>query len=105
MDALENLYFVDAPIEIAYEERLSRAIELERDFSSYAKSDEDPLGEWIKMAKAKGETKESDPVLLAILLDLHRKMDDLQMLVKGETKKVFKLEKSHNLTQINYEHI
>lgn len=105
MEALENLYFVDALIAIDYEERMPRASELDLDFGRYAKSDEDPLGEWIRLAKAKGETKDSDPVMLAILLDLHRKVNDLERLIKGETKEVFRLEKSGNIVQINYEHI
>lgn len=57
------------------------------EFNSMTRSEEDALGAWLKRAKARGDTKESDQVLLTLLIELHRKFDELSEIIKKRAKK------------------
>jgi len=73
---------VKAPISIEYsiaDEELH-----EREYHTLSEADDDAIGQWLKLAKAKGDTSESDPVALKLLVDLHRKVDALERLIKDE---------------------
>ncbi len=55
-----------------------------REYHMLSEADDDPIGQWLKLAKAKGETSESDPITIKLLIELHRKMDSLERLIKNE---------------------
>lgn len=95
-------HWVDAPISMEFELANSKNEEFQREFSSLARSDEDPLGEWIRLAKARGETKDTDSVVLAVLMDLHRKVENLEMLIRGETKERLALPDTAEIVRISY---
>lgn len=67
--------------------------------------EEDAVGQWLKLAKARGETKESDEVLMTLLVELHKKVDQLTALVKNEEKQLLPLEFDEKLSEIGFEHI
>jgi hypothetical protein len=104
MEAVETLRWIQSPLEIEFSPAEANAEEFELEFDRFAESDDDPLNEWLKLARARGETKESDPVLLALLIDLHRKMDDLIAKVAGEKKAQLELESTEQIDGINYTH-
>lgn len=73
---------VKAPISLEYD---VENIELhEREYDRLSEADDDAIGQWLKLAKAKGETSESDPIALKLLVDLHRKLDKIERLIKDE---------------------
>jgi hypothetical protein len=102
MDDLNELRWINAPlaVEFSLESENTGAFRLE--FDRFAESDDDPLSEWLKLARARGETKDSDPILTAMLIDLHRKMDDLTRLIKGEKKPRLGLKNVSRLDGLNY---
>ena len=73
---------VSANLDIVFEEALGRESEFLREFDKLSGNEDDPLGAWIKRAKAKGDTKESDQVILTLLVELHRKFDELNAYLK-----------------------
>jgi len=73
---------VKAPISLVYD--IANAELHEREYHSLSEADDDAIGQWLKLAKAKGETSESDPVALKLLVELHRKIDNLERLIKNE---------------------
>ncbi|MDL0089628.1 hypothetical protein [Campylobacter gastrosuis] len=75
------------------------------EFNSMTRSEEDALGAWLKRAKARGDTKESDQVLLTLLIELHRKIDELSDTLKNEQKSRIKLENRAKITGIGFEGI
>ncbi|QCD53313.1 hypothetical protein [Campylobacter sp. RM16192] len=85
---------VPANLEIFFEKIDGRQREFLLEFDKLSGSEEDPLGQWIKRAKAKGETRDSDQVLLTLLIELHRKFDELNAFIKNE--KTIKLELSQS---------
>ena len=75
--------FIPAPLKIEFEED---KIEFKEEYDKLGAEIDDPVGQYIKMAKARGETKETDKVLLELIVALHRKIDDLTNIIKNEKK-------------------
>ncbi len=73
---------VKAPISIVYD--IADDEVHEREYHSLSEADDDAIGQWLKLAKARGETSESDPIALKLLVELHRKVDNLERLIKNE---------------------
>jgi len=95
-----------APIAISYEEINEDNKELfNREFGSLSQSDDDPIGQWLRLAKARGDTSDSDPVLLDLVVGLHRKIDQLEKLIKKEEDSFLVLENYKMIKAINFDYI
>ena len=94
---------VPANLDIVFEEAGDRESEFLREFDKLSGNEDDPLGAWIKRAKAKGDTKESDQVILTLLIELHRKFDELNAYIKNEKFIKLELAQSGVLEGINFE--
>jgi len=94
---------VPANLDIVFEEVGERESEFLREFDKLSGNEDDPLGAWIKRAKAKGDTKESDQVILTLLVELHRKFDELNAYIKNEKFIKLELAQSSALDGINFE--
>jgi len=92
---------IDAFVEIEFSEYKDIYKE---EFDKLGAESDDPIGQYIKLAKAKGETKETDPVLLELLVALHRKVDELTALIKNEKKELLKLEFKSEIEKIGFEY-
>ena len=79
---MNSVRLVKAPISIRYD--VANDELHEREYHRLSEADDDAIGQWLKLAKAKGETSESDPIALKLLADLHRKVDTLEKLIKNE---------------------
>ena len=93
--------FIEAPLDIVFEEDNSS---FKEEFNKLGAEMNDPIGQWIKLAKARGDTKETDPVLLELIVQLHRKVDELSALIKGEDKNLLKLKYSAKIEAINFDY-
>jgi hypothetical protein len=100
-----SVRLIPAPISLSFsklsDERLD---EFEREFHQLSDSDEDPISQWLKLAKARGETRETDDVLLNLMVELHRKIDNLEMTIKGEKPKRVELDTDADIESIGHEH-
>ncbi|MGP1359817.1 hypothetical protein [Campylobacter sp.] len=94
-----------APLSMAYERDSTGDEKFLREFNSILPGEEDALGAWLKRAKSRGETKESDQVLLTLLIELHRKVDALSDYIKNEHKQYLSLSESTNIDEIGFTHI
>jgi len=103
-EALENIRLIPAPFEIEFDKQSTNAEAFEREFQSLSESDDDPIGQWLKLAKARGETSETDPVLLNLIVELHRKIDNLEAFLKNETPKRVPLAYKAAIESIGFEH-
>ena len=94
---------VPANLDIVFEEVGERESEFLREFDKLSGNEDDPLGAWMKRAKAKGDTKESDQVILTLLVEIHRKFDELNAYIKNEKFIKLELAQSSALDGINFE--
>jgi len=95
---------VPAPISICFSETSVDSEAFEREYQQLSESDDDPISQWLKLAKARGETSESDPVILNLVVELHRKIDALEMFLKNETPKRVSLINEAEIDSIGFEH-
>lgn len=95
---------VPAPISIAFSQADVDKPLYEREYQQLSETDDDPISQWLKLAKARGETAESDPVLLNLMVELHRKIDALEMFLKNETPKRVSLTCEAEIKAIGFEH-
>ncbi len=102
-EILEEIRFIPAPIAIEFKQA-KKCDECEREYHSLSESDDDPIGQWLKLAKARGETSQTDPVLLNLMVELHRKLDALEAYLKDETPKRIPLELYEEIESIGFEH-
>lgn len=93
---------VDAPLEITFSE-FHENEEMTREFNLLSESDEDPVGQWLKLARARGETSESDQVLLTLVVELHRKVDELSALLKDEKVEYLSLASNEQIEKIGFD--
>jgi len=95
---------VPAPISIQFSQADIDMELYEREYQQLSESDDDPISQWLKLAKARGETAESDPVLLNLMVELHRKIDALEMFLKNEEPKRISLTYEAQIKAIGFEH-
>ena len=78
--------------------------DFQKEFDTLGAESDDPIGQYIKLAKARGETRDTDPVLLELLIALHRKVDELSAFIKNETKELLSLRYKTQITAIGFEY-
>jgi hypothetical protein len=82
---MSNIRLVDASLEIGYDFLEVHSDEFEKEFNGISEHDDDAIGQWLRSAKVRGDTSESDPVVLHLIVELYRKMDRLENLILGKT--------------------
>lgn len=99
-----SVRLVPAPIHLHFAPAAKDIEAYKREYHQLSEADEDPISQWLKRAKAKGETSESDPVLLNLMVELHRKIDNLERLIKNEEPPRLKLEREGMIESIGFQH-
>ncbi len=103
---MSDIRFVPAVLTMHFEVMSDTRSELfRREYVGLSEYEEDAIGQWLKIARARGETKDTDEVLLNLLVELHKKVDELTALVKNEEKKLLSLARTTQILEIGFEHI
>jgi len=96
-----NIRLIPAPLFIEFEEDNEK---FKDEYARLGAEIDDPVGQYLKMAKARGETKDSDKVVIELVVALHRKVDEVLSLLKNETKDLIELKYTAKVTHIGYEY-
>ena len=99
-----SVRLVPAPISLEFSEKSVNEELFSREYNQLSETDDDPISQWLKLAKARGDTSESDPVLLNLIVELHRKIDNLEMFLKDEKPKRISLICTGEILSIGFEH-
>jgi hypothetical protein len=99
-----SVRLVPAPISLEFSEKSTDEELFSREYSQLSETDDDPISQWLKLAKARGDTSESDPVLLNLIVELHRKIDNLEMFLKDKKPKRVPLKNKAEIQSIGFEH-
>ena len=75
----------------------------QKEFDTLGSESDDPIGQFIKLAKARGETRDTDPILLELLIALNRKMDELSAYIKNEQKEFLPLKYKTEINGVGFE--
>ncbi|MDQ7045744.1 MAG: hypothetical protein Q9M32_07525 [Sulfurimonas sp.] len=95
---------VQAPISLVFSESSLNHEEYEREYHQLSESDGNAINQWLKLAKARGETAETDPVLLNLVVELHNKIDALEMFLKNEEPSRVSLTAAAKIDSIGFEY-
>ncbi len=101
---MSDVRLIEAPLEMVFESVSADPQEYEREYVHLGESEDDALGQWLRNARAKGETGDSDPVVIHLLVELYRKMDRLENLLTHTTPKRVSLSRAGAIGRIGFEH-
>ncbi len=101
---MSDIRFVTAPLKIDFEKISRDEFVYKKEYDKLANSEEDSVGQWLKLAKARGETNESDQVLLKLIVELHRKVDELGSIIKDEKPTYLDLKEEKNIQAVGFGH-
>jgi len=102
---MDDIRFVVAPLTIYLEKVGENKEAFSKEYNALSEFEEDSVGQWLKIAKARGETGDSDQVLLTLIVELHKKVDMLTSIIKDEEKMLLSLSHKSMISQIGFEHI
>jgi len=102
---MNDIRFVVAPLKIHFEKVGEKQEIFSKEYNALSEFEEDSVGQWLKIAKARGETGDSDQVLLTLLVELHKKVDMLTDIIKGEEREQLSLSQYAMINNIGFEHI
>jgi len=102
---MNDVRFVVAPLLVQLESVGDKEETFFKEYNSLSEFEEDSVGQWLKIAKARGETGDSDQVLLTLIVELHKKIDMLTSIIKDEEKTLLSLAQTAEISHIGYEHI
>lgn len=95
---------VHAPISLIFSKADLKKELFEREYHQLSESEDNAINQWLKLAKARGETSETDPVLLNLLVELHNKIDALEQFIKDEVPQRISLSHEAQIDAIGFEH-
>jgi len=95
---------VPAPISLVFSEAAMGKESYEREYHQLSDSDDNPINQWLKLAKARGDTADTDPVLLNLVIELHNKFDALERFLKDEEPVRVSLMHEAHIDSIGFEH-
>lgn len=98
-----DIRFIDAVLDVSFELMGEKDEKFKKEYRVLSDFEEDAVGQWLKLAKARGEARDSDEVLMRLLVELHSKIDTLTALVKNETKELLNLEQKTKINGIGFE--
>lgn len=95
---------VKAPISLVFSLADLNPEMFEREYHQLSESEDNAINQWLKLAKARGETSDTDPVLLNLLVELHNKIDALELYIKNEEPQRVGLSVEAHIDAIGFEH-
>lgn len=101
---MSAVHLVEAVLEIEFDTLEANATEFGREYEVLGEGDDDAIGQWLRVAKAKGETSDSDPVVLHLIVELYRKLDRLEQIITNSMPSHYPLQYSGAVSHIGFEH-
>ncbi len=87
MENLQKSRLIDTALKIRYDTAHSNAEEFALEFNKLTQSDEDPIGEWLRLMRAKkGNLDSENTIVLELLVEIYRKLELLEHKIQGDTK-------------------
>ena len=101
---MSAVHLVEAGLAIEFDTLEANTAEFEREYEVLGEGDDDAIGQWLRVAKAKGETSDSDPVVLHLIVELYRKLDRLEQIITNSMPSHYPLQFSGGVSKIGFEH-
>jgi hypothetical protein len=76
---------------------------INQEFDKLSEHNQDPLSNWLKIAKAKGDIA-GDDILLHLIVELHRKLEKIENILENKSKTYLPLEHKTKVISIGHNH-
>lgn len=101
---MSNVRLVTAMIDLVYEEVSGDVERFEREFNEISEAEENSIAQGIKHIKTRGESDETNLLIINVLAELYRKMDKIEyLLVHGNSNRLA-LSSAASIEGIGLEH-
>lgn len=97
--------WISTVIDISFQEITHSREPFDMEFNKFSETDSDPISQWLKRAKSKGEFDNSGETIMYLLVELHRKVDELTKVVRNEIPERIHLSHSSIVELCWYEEI
>ena len=103
MENFEKSRLINTALQIQYQKAHANAEEFAIEFNKLTQSDEDPIGEWLRLMRAKkGNLDSENTIILELLVEIYRKIEILENKIQGETKSYIPLSNKDIITTIGH---
>ncbi|MCI5969352.1 hypothetical protein [Helicobacter sp.] len=103
MENFAKSRLIETLLNIEYAVAHNNAETFAEEFNKLTQSDEDPIGEWLRLTRAKKGNLEADNVvILELLVEVYRKIESLEARISGETKNYVALENKGSVSTIGH---
>lgn len=99
-----SIRLVKAPISLVFSQASINEELFEREYQQLSESSDNAINQWLKLAKARGETSDTDPVLLNLVVELHNKIDALESFLKDEVPDRVSLTLEAQIDSVGFEY-
>ncbi len=101
---MEQVRLIASSLKIDFEHITNDCTKYDSEYERLSEIERDPIGQWYKRQKAKGDIDKQSESLVTLLIELHRKVDELSKIVTGESVNPIELENSAMIDGIGYEY-
>ncbi|WP_299549061.1 hypothetical protein [uncultured Helicobacter sp.] len=103
MENFAKSRLIQTSLNIEYEAVHNNAEAFVEEFNKLTQSDEDPIGEWLRLTRAKKGNLESDNVvILELLVEIYRKIESLEARISGDKKNYVALKNKGSINTIGH---
>jgi len=103
---MSDIRFIPAALDFVYEEVFpSNKQMFQNEYNTLSEYENNDIEEWLKKAKTKGATEDSDKVLLTLIVELHKKIDRLENILTQKEKDSITLQHQSKIVGINFDYI
>lgn len=103
MEKFNKSRLIETVLKIEYDVVQNNAELFAQEFNKLTQSDEDPIGEWLRLTRAKRGNLESDNVVvLELLVEVYRKIEMLEARMSGSVKSYVPLAKTATIGTIGH---
>ena len=94
---------IDTSLRIEFDKVHNNADEFVKEFSKLTQSDEDPIGEWLRLTKAKnGNLGGESTILLELMVEIYRKVESLEKTIHSVKKEYVTLQYKDEIRTIGH---
>lgn len=87
MENFAKSRLIHTALKIEFDKAHTNAESYALEFNKLTQSDEDPIGEWLRLMRAKrGNLEGENAVILELLVEIYRKIESLESHIEGNTK-------------------
>lgn len=102
---MDNIRLVNASLAIVFHEGDETHTSFMQEYHALLMLNDDPLSVWLKSDKIRKESEDTDKVLLTLIAELHRKIDNLTQKMSTSVPLHLELKHKDRIEAIGFEHI